>query len=155
MAEAVLKAWSAFLGTHARALRRVEARLKAAGMPPLEWYDVLLELERAGGRLRIGDLAERVVVAPYNMTRLLDRLEADGLLGRERLATDRRGAFAVLTAKGGRLRKEMWPVYEAAIRDVFAPLTASEAQTLERGLDRVAARLRAADRDGPEAAAAD
>lgn len=142
MSKAVLKAWSEFLGAHALALRRIEERLKAAGTPPLEWYDVLLELDRAGGRLKIGELGERVVIAPYNMTRLLDRLEGEGLLRRERSAADRRSAFAVLTEKGAALRRGMWPAYERAIREVFAPLTEREAEAMTRSLSRVIAHLR-------------
>ena len=142
MAKKTLKAWSSFLATHALALRRIEARLKAAGTLPLEWYDVLLELDRAGGRLKIGELAERVVIAPYNMTRLLDRLEAEGLLRRERSATDRRSAYAVLTDKGGDLRRAMWPAYERAILEVFAPLSERDAEAMTRILSRVIAHLR-------------
>lgn len=143
MAKALLKAWGEFLGAHALALRRIEERLKAAGTPPLEWYDVLLELDRAGGRLKIGELAERVVIAPYNMTRLLDRLEAEGLLRRERSATDRRSAYAVLTDKGGDLRRTMWPAYERAILEVFMPLSERDAEAMTRILSRVIAHLRA------------
>jgi DNA-binding MarR family transcriptional regulator len=142
MSKSVLKAWSDFLGAHALALRRIGERLKAAGTPPLEWYDVLLELDRAGGRLKIGDLAERVVIAPYNMTRLLDRLEAEGLLRRERSATDRRSADAVLTEKGAALRRSMWPVYERAILEAFAPLSERDAEAMTRILSRVIAQLR-------------
>ena len=142
MAKAVLKAWSEFLGAHVLALRRVEERLKAAGTPPLEWYDVLLELDRAGGRLKLGELAERVVVAPYTMTRLLDRLEKEGLLRRERSANDRRSADAVLTGKGTALRRSMWPVYERAILEVFAPLSDRDAEAMTRILSRVIAQLR-------------
>ena len=94
-----LRAWSHFLGAHALALRAVEARLKAAGQPPLAWYDVLLELDRAGGRLRIGELGERLVVAPYNMTRLVDRLEKEKLLKRARVEGDGRGASVELTTR--------------------------------------------------------
>lgn len=143
MSKAVLKAWSGFLGAHALALRRIEERLKAGGSPPLEWYDVLLELDRAGGRLKIGDLAERVVIAPYTMTRLLDRLEVEGLLDRERSETDRRSVFAVLTAKGAALRRAMWPTYERAILEVFAPLSERDAEAMTRILSRVIVHLRA------------
>lgn len=142
MAKAALTAWSNFLGAHALALREVAELLKAAGAPPLEWYDVMLELDRAGGRLRIGELAERVVIAPYNMTRLLDRLEAEGLLRRERSASDRRSAFAVLTAKGSELRRKTWPVYERAILKVFAPLSEREAEAMTRSLSRVIGQIR-------------
>lgn len=142
MSKKVLKAWSDFLGAHARALRRIEERLKAAGTPPLEWYDVLLELDRAGGRLKIGELAERVVIASYNMTRLLDRLEGEGLLSRERSSTDRRSTDAVLTGKGAALRRAMWPVYERAILETFAPLSERDAEAMTRILSRVIAHLR-------------
>jgi DNA-binding MarR family transcriptional regulator len=143
MAKAALKAWSGFLAAHALALRGIEERLKAAGSPPLDWYDVLLELDRAGGRLRIGDLAARVVIAPYNMTRLLDRLEKEGLLCRERAVEDRRGAFAVLTEKGRALRRSAWPAYERAIREVMAPLTEAEAESLARLMAKLILPLRA------------
>jgi DNA-binding MarR family transcriptional regulator len=128
---ATLSAWSAWLGCHARALRAIEAQLKLAGLPPLGWYDVLLELDRAGGRLRIGELAERLVVEPYNMTRLLDRLETAGLLRRERAKGDRRGAFAVLSLSGAAIRQSMWPTYRRAILEVIGTrLTNKDSEAL-------------------------
>jgi len=137
------RAWSHFLGAHALALRAVERRLKEAGQPPFAWYDVLLELDRAGGRLRIGELGERVVIEPYNMTRLLDRLEAEKLLKREKTEGDRRGAEAVLTAKGAELRRRIWPHYRTAIEDVFASaLSEKEADAMVRMLKKVIERLR-------------
>lgn len=142
MSKAILKAWSDLLGAHALAVRQIDERLKAAGTPPLEWYDVLLELDRAGGRLRIGDLADRVVIAPYNMTRLLDRLEKQGLLRRERSDSDRRSVFAVLTEEGAALRRTMWPVYERAIREAFAPMSEREAEAMSKTLSRVISSLR-------------
>lgn len=142
MSKAVLRAWSDLLGAHALAVRQIERRLKAAGTPPLEWYDVLLELDRAGGRLKIGELADRVVIAPYNMTRLLDRLEKQGLLRRERSDSDRRSAFAVLTEKGAALRRTMWPVYERAIREALAPMSEREAEAMSKTLAGVISGLR-------------
>jgi DNA-binding MarR family transcriptional regulator len=139
-----LKAWSALLGAHALALRGVEAHLKASGLPPLAWYDVLWELECAGGELRIGDLAERLVVEPYNATRLVDRLAAEGLLRRERATEDRRGARVLLTEKGRVLRRRIWPEYQRAVLDLFAaPLSEAEAKALLRALKKIIAARRA------------
>ena len=137
------RAWSHFLGAHALALRAVEGRLKAAGQPPLAWYDVLLELDRAGGRLRIGELGERLVVAPYNMTRLVDRLEKEKLLKRARVEGDGRGASVALTDKGADVRREVWPHYRKAIDDVFAQaLGEKDADAMARALKKVVAQLR-------------
>jgi DNA-binding MarR family transcriptional regulator len=138
-----LRAWSHFLGAHALARRAVEARLKAAGQPPLAWYDVLLELDRAGGRLRIGELGERLVVEPYNMTRLVDRLEGEKLLKRERAESDGRGALVALTDEGKELRRKMWPFYRKAIESVFAQaLGEKDADAMTGALKKVIARLR-------------
>jgi DNA-binding MarR family transcriptional regulator len=144
----LLRAWSHFLGTQPLAVRAIERRLAAAGQPPFAWYDVLLELERAGGRERIGTLAEKLVVEPYNMTRLLDRLERAGLLRRERATGDRRGALAVLTDAGRTTRRRMWPLYEKAILEVFSSLTDNDAESLIRIMKKVIEDLRE-DRSSP------
>jgi DNA-binding MarR family transcriptional regulator len=141
--EAGLRAWSHFLGAHALAVRAVEARLKAANLPPLGWYDVLLELERAGGTLRIGELGDKLVIEPYNLTRLVDRLLKQGLLARERAADDRRGALVTLTAAGAALRGQMWPHYRSAIEEAFAAaLDETDAEALTRAMKKVIAGLR-------------
>ncbi len=138
-----IRAWSHFLGAHALALRAIEARLAAAGQPPFAWYDVLWELQRAGGRLRVGELGDRLVVEPHNVTRLIDRLEAEGLLKRQRVPEDRRGVFAVLTEKGAALRRQMWPHYRSAILEVFgAALSAREADALTGTLKKIIGYLR-------------
>jgi len=137
------RAWSLFLGAHALALRAVETRLKAAGQPPLGWYDVLWELDRAGGGLRIGELGERLVIEPYNMTRLVDRLEKEKLLKRERAEDDGRGALVALTARGAELRRRMWPHYRKAIEEVFAgALGEKDAEAMTRALKKVIVTLR-------------
>ena len=112
--------WAQFLTVHAFLVEKVEVRLADSGLPSLAWYDVLWALERAGDRrLRMRELADMTVISRSNLTRLVDRLEAAGLVGRERAEDDRRGAFAVVTAEGRALRKKMWPVYAAAIKDLF------------------------------------
>jgi DNA-binding MarR family transcriptional regulator len=143
-ADAIVRAWSHLLGAQALALRAIEKRLAAAGQPPLAWYDVLLELERAGGELRVGELGERLVIEPHNVTRLVDRLEAKGLLKRRRAAQDQRGVCAVLTRKGAALRAEMWTHYRAAIRATLDALSPTDAEALTEPLKKIIRSLRAA-----------
>ena len=141
--EAGQRAWSLFLSAHARALRAVETRLKAAAQPPLAWYDVLWELERAGGRLRIGELGERLVIEPYNMTRLVDRLQKEKLIKREQAEGDGRGALVAATVKGMEVRRKMWPHYRKAIEESFADsLGDKDAEAVARAMKRVIAKLR-------------
>lgn len=138
-----IRAWSHLLSAHALAVRAIEERLRAAGQPPLSWYDVLLELARAGGKLRIGELGERLVIEPHNVTRLLDRLEAAGLLKRQRAPQDRRGVFAVLTERGSALHKQMWVHYRRAILEVFGvSVSTRDAEILSDILTKIIAHLR-------------
>lgn len=131
--------WALFLKAHAVLVEQVEARLAGAGLPPLGWYDVLWGLERAeGGRLRMHELAEKVALSRSNLSRLVDRLEEAGLVERERSAEDRRGAFAVLTDAGKAVRRKMWPVYEACIREYFGSIVSEdEARVLADVLRRM------------------
>ncbi len=132
-------AWALLLEAHARLVEAIEAELAAAGLPPLGWYDVLWELEKAeGGRLRMHDLARRVVLSRSNLSRLADRLEEARLVERQDCAEDRRGYDVVLTRKGRTLRRRMWPVYAAAIERRFARHVApDEARALAEVLERV------------------
>ena len=113
-------AWSVFLTLHAVLIDAVERRLADAELPALDWYDALWALERAPGRrLRMHEFEQWMVISRSNITRLIDRLEAAGLVRRERSDEDRRGAFAVLTTGGIATRKRMWKVYERAIEESF------------------------------------
>jgi DNA-binding MarR family transcriptional regulator len=132
-------AWPAFLTAHAVLVSEVERRLKEAELPELAWYDVLWALERAPKRrLRMHELADAVVVSRSNLTRLADRLESNGLVSRERCDDDRRSSFAVLTDAGSEMRKRMWPVYRAAIEELFDDhLSADEQASLRAVLQRL------------------
>jgi len=130
-------AWAILLTAHATLVERIEAALAAAGLPSLSWYDVLWELEKADGRLRMHNLARRVVLSRSNLTRLADRLEDAGLITREDCAEDGRGYDLVLTRAGRAMRKKMWPVYEAGIERVFSRhVTADEARAIGEALAR-------------------
>ena len=126
------KAWALFLKAYATLVNQVEAAFATAQLPPLTWYDVLWELEKAeDGRLRMHELAQQVVITRSNLSRLLDRLESAGLITREPCPDDRRGAFAVISAAGRAMRRKMWPVYSAQIAALFAShLTDSEARQM-------------------------
>src|SRR5262245_60789936 len=136
-------AWARLLRVERKLLEAVEADLKAAGLPPLVWYDVVLELARApDGRLRHRDLQARVLLAKYNLSRLIDRMAGDGLVTRAPVQEDARGAYIAITESGRRLQKRMWPAYAKSIARHFA------AQLEERDLaelDRVLAKLGAVD----------
>lgn len=114
------RAWIGFVKAQHTVLEKVDRDFKASGFPPLSWYDVLLELEKAkGGRLRQKELGELILLSKYNVSRLLDRLEKEGLIKRMPCKEDTRGVFAVITAKGKKLRNNMWPVYYDSIKEHF------------------------------------
>lgn len=132
-------AWARLLRTHKLLIERVQKALANADLPPLEWYDLLLELDLADGkRLRLFDLGERIVLSRSNLSRLCDRLEKEGLVRREHCAEDRRGLYATLTDSGAALRRQMWPIYRDAIQEHFAShLSDEEAQALAELLLKV------------------
>src|SRR5207247_1234860 len=108
-----IEIWRAFLDAHALALGAVERDLAAAGMPPPSWYDVLWSLARAPeGRMRIHAVADAVLLSRSGLSRLLDRMESEGLITRAACPSDRRGAYAVITGDGKAALRRMWPVYE-------------------------------------------
>ncbi len=112
-----IDAWALLLRSQQSVLAAVEHDLKIAGFPPLSWYDILLELKRAGPRLLTARELEREVLLPqYNISRLLDRLEKAGYLLREASPDDGRANLLRLTEDGRALLKRMWPAYGAAIQ---------------------------------------
>ena len=135
-----LAAWRALLTAHAELTERIDAALRAAGVIPLRWYDALLCLyEAPGRRLRLAELAKAALLSRSGLTRLVDRLEAAGLLTREPCEDDARGAYAVLTPQGLQALRRCWRVYGAEIEArVGRRLTAAEARTLRGLLVRLA-----------------
>lgn len=112
--------WVRLARVHHLALTRIEADLKKAELPPLGWYDALLELERAGTcGLRPFELEERLLLPQYGLSRLLQRLELVEYITRWRCEQDARGQVVSITDKGRDVRKRMWPVYGAAMQELF------------------------------------
>jgi DNA-binding MarR family transcriptional regulator len=130
--EATEAAWIGLARAQRVATANIEARLKAAGLPPLSWYDALWELERAGeAGLRPFELERALLFEQYNLSRLADRLEKAGLIARRAVEADRRGQLLTITLAGRDLRRRMWAVYAPAIQDAVGNrLAAGEAATL-------------------------
>jgi len=111
------RAWVLLMRAQQTVLAAIEDDLKAAGLPPLGWYDVLLELSRAGGgRLRPYEIEQRTLLAQHNLSRLLDRMDKSGLVVRELHAEDGRGRWVVITDAGRAMQARMWKVYAPAIK---------------------------------------
>jgi DNA-binding MarR family transcriptional regulator len=139
MDEDELATWRAFLDSHAVLIQRIEQDLKAHGLPPLSWYDVLWPLQRAEGkRLRINELAEQVVLSRTGLVRLVDRIESAGLLRRESVPEDGRGSYAVITPEGTATLRRIWPVYRRHIQRDFLDPLGSDRTRLRRALERIA-----------------
>ncbi len=116
LAPEALRAWAAFLQAHAILTRRLEAELAGSTGLSLAHYDVLVQLARADQRrLRMHELADRVLLSRSGISRLVDRLEADGLVSRGSCQSDARGAFAVLTDRGLERLRGATPTHFAGI----------------------------------------
>ena len=120
-------------------MKALDAELQAAHGVPLSSYEVLITLRTAPGkRLRMAELADRVILSRSAMTRLVDRLESEGLLERDKCSSDARGFFAVLTPKGEELLAAARPTHLDDVRrsflDHFDP---EELTMLARWWDRI------------------
>ena len=115
-----LAAWRGFLRVQSSLFHQLDAELSAAHDLPLRSYEVLLLLEGAPQRrLRMADLSRSVLLSASGVTRLVDRLEREGLVGRERCPEDGRGYFAVLTDDGERRLQEARDTHLAGVRRLF------------------------------------
>jgi DNA-binding MarR family transcriptional regulator len=102
--EEELAAWRGMLRAHAELTKELDAELAREHNLPLSSYEVLLYLADApDGRMRMAELADSVLLSRSGLTRLVDRLQREGLLKRERCESDARGYFAEITPKGRRL----------------------------------------------------
>ncbi len=148
--ETHLHAWRGYYASFWRIFAAIEADLAAAGLPSLSWYDALYELYLAPDRhLRMSELARSALLSRSGLTRLVDKLEHEGLIHRRACPTDGRVQHAELTDKGIEVLRKIWPVYRAGIARYFAT-SFSEADARE--LHRLFARLAPAAMSGAETA---
>ncbi|HET9164046.1 MAG TPA: MarR family transcriptional regulator [Solirubrobacterales bacterium] len=133
------EAWGALARTHAAVSQRLQDALAAADFPPLPWYEVLAAVAEAPERrMKMGDLAEALVITRGGLTKLVDRLIKAGLMERTFCETDRRVSYATLLPAGAEMLAEMRPVVVAELKSSFAAsLSAAQARDLRDALDRV------------------
>ena len=137
---AIEQAWINLVRAEEAVVAEVEAEVKAAGLPPLSWYDVLLELSRPRSEegVRQNELERRLLFRQYNLSRLIDRLEEANYVERKQCPEDGRGQVVVATATGRKFQKQMWPVYrEAVAKRMTSKLTNKEAAELGRLLEKL------------------
>lgn len=131
--------WFSYVRSHRLMIREIEQRLAKAGLPVYAWYDALWGLEsHPQGARRMYELADVLAIERYNITRLVDRLEKEGLVSRTRLADDGRAARVAITDKGKTLRKQMWAIYQETVAELFLSQFTSEQQAeFTSALDKV------------------
>lgn len=131
--------WATLLKTFTRLHERMEEEVKAKGLPCLEVYDVLWTLEQSPSqRLRFHDLAEKIYLSRYNITRIIQRLEKEGWIIRCQCPTDKRGLYAELTTEGKKMRKKIWGCYGQLIKELYSnKLSQSEHRMLIEMLHKV------------------
>ena len=134
-----LAAWRSFLRGHARVVSELERELQAEHGMALTDYDVLVQLAATDGRrLRMSELADRLLLSRSGATRLIDRLVATGLVERVMCDTDRRGQWASLTESGvGRLRTASPTHLRGVAQHFLERFSGDELAVLERLLTRL------------------
>jgi DNA-binding MarR family transcriptional regulator len=131
-------AWHELVAAQRRVSTALARDLQVERGLALGWYEVMAELYAAGGRLRMQELAVRLVVNKSSLSRMVDRMAEDGYVEREPCVDDARGQFAVLTRDGRAVLRRASPIYRRGVRRHFADaLTASDVTALHRALGKV------------------
>ena len=133
-----LLAWRTFLEAHASIVRRLNDELEEAAGIPLSWYDCLVQLNEAGGTLRMHQLADSLLISRSATTRFVDRLESRGFIRREVSSEDRRGMNVVLTEEGLEALRSAAPGHLDGVARLFTEhLNKNEAAQISELLGRM------------------
>src|SRR3954449_7059575 len=133
-----LEAWDSLLRAHATLIRRLDTDLERETGLALADFDVLAQLAKAHGELRITELADRALISRSGMTRRVARLVDEGLVRRDTASTDARGVVVALTEAGMARLAETAPVHARGVSELFvAQLDDQELALLERALSKV------------------
>jgi DNA-binding MarR family transcriptional regulator len=126
----------------------IRRRLRDNFKTTLPRFDLMAQLDKASAGMRLGELSQRLMVSNGNITGLVDRLVAQGLLDRQPAPNDRRAQLVQLTAEGRRSFRAMAASHEAWIAEIFAGLSAGDRDALMRLLGKSKASARKAIANG-------
>jgi DNA-binding MarR family transcriptional regulator len=133
-----MSAWLALVRTHTRLWEQVEAQMRRDTGLTMARYDVLAHLDMSGGRLGLTDLASSILLSQSGLSKLLDRMEAAGLVRREADPRDGRAAFAAITEQGRALVMRARQRHHEFLRQTFAEaLDDEDLADLARIMDRI------------------
>ncbi len=135
-----LAAWRGLLRVHAALTKALDAELVRVHGLPLSSYEVLLFLaDSPAGELRMSELADGVLLSRSGLTRLVDRMEREGLLRRRRCEEDQRGWYAAITDEGRELFDRARRTHLDGVRERFlSRLSSGEQRTLGAMWEKVA-----------------
>jgi DNA-binding MarR family transcriptional regulator len=134
--------WLGLIRTYARLWDQLEAQLRRDHGLTIARYDVLAQLDAAGGRLGLSDLAAAIVLSPSGLSKLLDRMQASGLIRRDPDPRDARSTFAQITPRGRALVKQARRSHHALLRRRFgSALDDGDVSDLTRIVERIGAAL--------------
>lgn len=140
LTEAEAQAWRGLLRSYTSLSKRLDAQLEQLHGLPLTSYEVLHHLQDADeGRMRMCDLADQAQLSRSGLTRLVDRLEREGLLERCSCEHDARGAYACLTDSGRQRLCAARGTHLEVVREQFlSRFSESELIALVKQWDRIA-----------------
>jgi len=134
----LFEAWALFLRTHANVVRLLEDELEKERGLPLAWYEVLLRLSKAEHPWRMHELADSLYLSRSGATRVVEKLEKNGLVTRVICEGDRRGIEITVTAEGKRILRAAAPVHLQGIEEHFTRhLTRTEAAHLRSAFTKI------------------
>ena len=138
-----LRAWRLYFESALALMSVLDAELERDAGIPMRWYDVLVHLEDAAEGLRMNELAERILYSKSGFTRVVDRLEEEGLVRRVRPENDRRSILVVLTDEGRSMLERARRSHRHSIEQHFARhLSDTDVRTLTRNLEKLSAHVR-------------
>ena len=114
-----MTAWMRLVRTHTQLWDAVERQMRRDHGLTMARYDVLAQLDLAGGRLGLGELASAIALSPSGLSKLLDRMDASGLIRREPHPHDARAALATITPRGRQLVRSARKCHHALLRRTF------------------------------------